>query len=124
MDPNRIGLTASTMAQLDEILEELNPKESEDGTRLIKFDIYRLVVSLGIKNRVHAPELADKSQHSFRVSEFDDEGIFYSALENNDLVPDGIPIYEYIERLAEVGIKQLYQTYRTTGQMPFEDYFS
>jgi len=123
-EPNRIGLTATTTAQLDELLEELNPMEGEEGTRLIKFDIYRLVVSLGIKNKVSAPTLDEKSQNSLRVSEVDDEGVFYAALENSGLVPDGTPIYEYIERLAEQGIKELYQTFRATGQLPFEEYFT
>lgn len=123
-EPNRIGLTATTMAQLEELLEELNPMDGEEGTKLIKFDLYRLVVSLGIKNQVVASPLSEKSQNSLRVSEFDDEGVFYSALENSELVPEGIAIYEYIERLAEQGVKELYNTFRTTGQIPFEEYFS
>lgn len=123
-EPNRIGLTATTMAQLDELLEELNPMEGEEGTKLIKFDLYRLAVSLGIRNRISAPPLDGKSQSSLRVSEFDDEGVFYSALENSDIVPSGTPVYEYIERLAEQGVKELYQTFRTTGQLPFEEYFA
>jgi hypothetical protein len=123
-EPKRIGLTATTMAQLEELLEELNPMEGEEGTKLIKFDIYRLVVSLGIKNNVSAAVLSDKSQNSFRVSEFDDEGVFYIALEGSDLVPEGVPVYEYVERLAEHGIKELFNTYQTTGQLPFEEYFS
>ncbi|MEW8357382.1 MAG: hypothetical protein AB2601_18770 [Candidatus Thiodiazotropha sp.] len=123
-EPNRIGLTSTTMAQLEELLDELNPMDGEEGTKLIKFDLYRLVVSLGIKNQIVAPPLSEKSQNSLRVSEFDDEGVFYSALENSELVPEGIAIYEYIERLAEQGVKELYKIFRTTGQLPFEEYFS
>ncbi|MEW8622991.1 MAG: hypothetical protein AB2559_15545 [Candidatus Thiodiazotropha endolucinida] len=123
-EPNRIGLTSTTMAQLEELLEELNPMDGEEGTKLIKFDLYRLVVALGIKNQIVAPPLNEKSLNSLRVSEFDDDGVFYSALENSELVPEGTAIYEYIERLAEQGIKKLYKTFRTTGQLPFEEYFS
>lgn len=123
-EPNRIGLTAATMAKLEEILDELNPLDGEDGTKLIKFDIYRLAVSLGIKNKTKAPALKEKSLNTLRVSEFDEEGIFYSTLENSDFLPTDVPIYEYAERLAEHGIEQIYSSFRATGQIPFDEYFS
>lgn len=122
-EPNRIGLTAVGMAQLDELLDELNPGDGEDGTRLIKFDLYRLVVALGIKNKITAPILEDKSLNTLRVAELDEERTLYTALDNSDLVPAGTSIYGYIERLAEKGIRDLYQTYQSTGQFPFEEYF-
>ena len=47
----------------------------------------------------------------------------YTALENSDLAPFDIPIYEYIERLAECGISKFYNTFQQTGELPLEEYF-
>lgn len=90
--PNRIGLTVGTMEKLEEILTELNPTKNEGGTKLIKFDLYRLAVSLGIKGRIKAPPLKERSEANFRVTELDEDGVFYSVLENDDLIPEGVSV--------------------------------
>lgn len=123
-EPSRIGLTKETMEKLEEMLAELNPAKDEDGTKLIKFDIYRLVVSLAIKDRVKAPPLKESGNKNFRVVELDEDGVFYSVLESDDLVPEGVSIYEYIERLAEYTIATLYDSYITTGQIPLTKYLA
>ncbi|MCW8828096.1 MAG: hypothetical protein OQK94_03465 [Gammaproteobacteria bacterium] len=123
-EPNRIGLTEETHTKLDELLEHLNPEQGEDGIRLIKFDIYRLAVALGIKERHPAEGLCGKSISSFRVSELDEGGLLHTVITNMDIVPDGCSTYEYIERLAEDGIKRFYDKYQQTGEIPFVEYFS
>lgn len=123
-EPGRIGLTAETAAQLDELLADLNPQEGEEGIKLIKFDLYRLAVALGIKKRQKPPFLTEKSNTSFRVAELDDGGILYAAVECAGIVDSGTPIYEYIERLAEQGIREFYDENLKTGQLPFEKIFS
>ncbi len=124
-EPQRIGLTKATHSMLDELLEELNPKESEEGMKLIKFDLYRLAVALGVKKAITPPQLEDISQTSFRVTELDRDGApLYTVLETSGIVPNGIPIYSYIERLAEEGIKEFYQAYIQTGELPWEEYFN
>lgn len=123
-EPGRIGLTAETAAQLDELLADLNPQEGKEGIKLIKFDLYRLAVALGIKKGQKPPFLTEKSNTSFRVSELDDGGILYAAVECAGIVDSGMPIYEYIERLAEQGIREFYDVNLKTGQLPFEKIFS
>ena len=122
-EPNRIGLTAVTGAQLDELLTELNPPKGETGVSLIKFDLYRLAVALGIKKGNPAPPLKDKTVPSFRVAELDEDRVLYTALENSALKPSDTSIYEYIERLAEHGISNFYNTFQQTGELPLEEYF-
>lgn len=122
-EPSRIGLTAKTGAQLDDLLEELNPERGTEGTSLIKFDIYRLAVALGLNNPSPPAVLNEKSTPSFRVSELDPDGVLYLAVENSQLLPINTPIYEFIERLAEHGISEFYNNYQQTGHLPFEQYF-
>jgi hypothetical protein len=122
-EPSRIGLTATTGAQLDELLEDLNPETGIEGIKLIKFDLYRLAVALGLKNSEPPAPLADKSVTNLRVVELDPNGVLATAVENSALVPEGVLIYEFIERLAERGIKAFYQAYQQTGQLPLEEYF-
>lgn len=122
-EPTRIGMSATSMAKLDELVEELNPLEGDEGTRLIKFDLYRLAVALGIKNRDTPSELSGKSIPNFRTSELDEDGILYLSVKESKLVSEGDSIYGFIERLAEQGINELYSIHRSTGQLPFEDYF-
>lgn len=124
VEPGRIGLTAEAAAQLDDILADLNPQDGDAGVKLIKFDLYRLAVALGIKKGLNPPALNDKSNTSFRVNELDDGGILYAAVECAGIVDSGMPIYEYIERLAEQGIREFYDANLKTGQLPFEEIFS
>jgi len=122
-EPSRIGLTTTTGAKLDELLEDLNPDQGVDGVRLIKFDLYRLAVALGVKKEAIPLPLNDKSIPNLRVVELDPDGVLYTSVENSGLVPDGVPIYEFIERLAEQGVQEFYQVYQKTGQLPLDDYF-
>jgi hypothetical protein len=122
-EPNRIGLTATTGAQLDELLEELNPDEGAEGVKLIKFDLYRLAVALGLKKNDPPPQLREKSMPSFRVSELDPDGVLYLAVEHSELITEGDAIYEFVERLAESGISDFYQAYQQSGQLPLDQYF-
>lgn len=123
-EPSRIGLTATAGAMLEELLEHLNPQQGEEGTRLIKFDLYRLAVALGIKNEVLPPQLEDKSINSLRVNELDEEGVLHAALENSGIVPQGVPIYSFMELLAEYGVRGFYSSYQQTGELPWEQYFN
>jgi len=122
-EPSRIGLTATTNAQLDALLEDLNPGPGTDGVKLIKFDLYRLAVALGMKRHESPPPLKNNSSPSLRVVELDPDGVLATAIENSGLLPPGISIYEFIERLAEHGIREFYQTYQKTGELPWEEYF-
>jgi hypothetical protein len=123
-EPSRIGLSAETAILLEELLEDLNPKQGEEGVRLIKFDLYRLAVAIGIKRGDQPPELSDRSSTSFRVNELDPDGVLYTALDSSGLTPEGTPIYSYIERLAEAGIKTLSKAQQQTGDLPWAQYFT
>ena len=122
-EQSRIGLTAATGAQLDELLEALNPDQGTEGVKLIKKDLYRLAVALGLKKTDPPPQLKEKSNSFLRVSEVDGDGVLYLAVEHSDLLSEGGSVYELVERLAESGIREFYSSYQTTGQLPLDQYF-
>ena len=122
-EPSRIGLTPKADSQLDELLEELNPQSGEEGVKLIKFDIYRLAVALGVSRTDLPASLNDKSTSSLRVNELDPDGVLSLAVESSGLIGSDESVYEFIERLAERGISELYEKYQQTGQLPLEEYF-
>jgi hypothetical protein len=125
-EPDRIGLTPLAAQQLDELLMELNPnQDSKNETfKLIKFDIYRLAVALGIKENKMPKPLEDKSNSVFRVNELDRDKTLYTVVECLGVCPDELPIYSYIEQLAELGIKEFYQQFQLRGELPYAEYFS
>jgi len=122
-ETGRIGLTAETGAQLEELLDELNPEKGVEGFKLIKKDLYRLAVSLGLKKRELPPPLASNSSSFLRINELDPDGRLYVAVENSELLPKDISVYGFVERLAEAGVREFYAYYQTTGQLPFDQYF-
>jgi hypothetical protein len=122
-EPSRIGLTAATGAQLDELLEDLNADLRGDGVKLIKFDLYRLAVALGLQNVDIPPQLIEKSTSSLRVTELDPDGVLFLAVESSELLPNGSSVYGFIERLAERGISEFCRTFQQTGQLPLDQYF-
>lgn len=125
-EPNRIGLTPLTAQQLDELLMELNPSEDakNESYKLIKFDIYRLAVALGIKENKLPKSLEDKSNSVFRVSELDPDKTLFTVVECLGMHSKEVSIYSYIEQLAEQGIKEFYQQFQSTGELPYAEYFS
>ena len=125
-EPNRIGLTPLTAQQLDELLAELNPNEASknETSKLIKFDIYRLAVALGIKEMRKPKPLEDKSNSVFRVSELDPDRILYTVIECLGVCSEDMPIYSYIEQLAEIGIKEFHKQFQLRGELPYAEYFS
>lgn len=122
-EPSRIGLTPVTDAKLDELLEDLNPDPGMDGVKLIKFDMYRLAVAIGLKQTELPPVLDEKSTSSLRVSELDPEGVLSLAVESSELLPADTPVYEFIERLAERSINDFCIAHQKTGLLPLEEYF-
>ena len=122
-EPNRIGLTEVTVGKIDELLDELNPLAGEEGDKLVRYDLYRLVVALGIKNETVPAKLTSSVNSFLRVSDLDPDKVLYSVVENSGLNSDSTAIYSFIECLAEHGIKEMYNTYDQTGEIPFEEYF-
>jgi hypothetical protein len=123
-EPNRIGLTPLAAQQLDELLVELNPDQDskKETVKLIKFDLYRLAVALGIKENKTPPALNDKSNAVFRVNELDPDKTLFTVVECLDSYPKEVAIYSYIEQLAEQGIKEFYQHFQQRGELPLTDY--
>jgi len=123
-EPNRIGLTPLAAQQLDELLVELNPgiDSKIETVRLIKFDIYRLAVALGIKENKKPPTLNDNSNSVFRVSELDPDKVLFTVVECLGSCPAEVAIYSYIEQLAEQGIKEFYDNFQQRGELPLTEY--
>ena len=122
-EPTRVGLTPATDSKLDELLDELNPHGGEEGVKLIKFDLYRLAVALGVSRSDAPPILDDKSSSSLRKNELDPDGVLSLAVESSGLIGPDDSRYEFIERLAERGISELYEKFQQTGQLPLDEYF-
>tara|TARA_R110001583_G_scaffold165594_1_gene318326 strand:- start:13299 stop:13691 length:393 start_codon:yes stop_codon:yes gene_type:complete len=123
-EPNRIGLTPLTAQQLDEILAELNPDidSKKEVFKLIKFDIYRLAIALGIKENRIPPALNDKSNTAFRVNELDPDRTLYTVVDCLGVCPNETAVYSYIEQLAELGIKEFYGHLQHRGELPLTEY--
>jgi hypothetical protein len=123
-EPNRIGLSPLTAQQLDEILTELNPDmdSKKETIKLIKFDIYRFAVALGIKQNKTPQALKDKSNAAFRVSELDPDRTLFTVVDCMGVCPNETAVYSYIEQLAELGIKEFYGHLQQRGELPLTDY--
>ena len=123
-EPNRIGLTPLTAQKLDEILAELNPDidSKKEAFKLIKFDIYRLAIAIGIKENKTPSALNDKSNTAFRVNELDPDKTLYTVVDCLGVCPYETTIYGYIEQLAELGIKEFYGHLQQRGELPLTEY--
>lgn len=118
-EPLRIGLTKQANGYLDEMLDFL--KSQPGGQELIKFDLYRLAVALGIKKGLVPEPLSDKSDSTFRVTELDPDKALYYAVDAANLQESDEAIYHIIERLADQGIRQFYDAYqKNTGRLPWD----
>lgn len=122
-EPNRIGLTPHTNSCLEELLENLNLFDGEDAGKLYKLDLYRLALSLGLKNGQRPEPLEQTSVGRLRVIELDPNGVIKAAAENSMDIPDGVPTYNFLECLAEKEIFAMYDYYQKNGELPFDNYF-
>lgn len=109
-EPLRIGLTKQANAYLDEMLHSLNSQTV--GQDLIKFDLYRLAVALGVKKGITPEPLSEKTDNAFRVAELDPDKALYFAVAAANLQTSGEAIYHIVERLGEQGIRHFYDAYR------------
>ena len=110
-DPERIGLTKETNQYLDEILETLNSEV--EGQNLIKFDLYRLAVALGVKKGKNPEPISGITDSAFRVRELDPNKSLYFAVQAANLGAPNESTYRVVERLGEHGIRQFYMEYKS-----------
>lgn len=111
-DPERIGLTKETNQYLDEILETLNGEV--EGSNLIKFDLYRLAVALGVKKGITPAPISGNTDSAFRVRELDPNKSLYYAVQAANLCALDESVYRIVERLGEHGIRQFYKEYKNS----------
>lgn len=111
-EPSRIGLTKETNAFLDKILEDVNPAPGQKGTKLIKFDLIRLAVALGVKHNKKITSNSINTDNAFRRTELDPDKALYYVVQASDIPDNSEPIYKCIERLADQGIREMYKLYR------------
>ncbi len=118
-DLERIGLTKETNQCLDEILETLNSEV--EGQNLIKFDLYRLAVALGVKNGKNPEPISGKTDRAFRVRELDPNKSLYFAVQAANLGDPDESVYHIVERLGEQGIREFYKEYkRDLGKLSWD----
>lgn len=118
-EPNRVGLTDEADNYLDEMLETL--KSESGGQSLIKFDLYRLAVALGIKTGKKPKPILSNTNRAFRVTEVDPAKALFYAAQAAKLEDQGEPVYSVIERLAEQGIRDFYACYKENmGKLPWD----
>ena len=119
-EPQRIGLTKEANTYLDEMLDSLNSDMEGGGEKLIKFDLYRLAVAIGVKEGTKPIPLKEKTDNSFRVAELDPDKALFIAVEAANLRENGESVYHCMERLAEQGVRQFYDAYRSNvGRLPW-----
>jgi len=119
-EPQRIGLSKEANSYLDEMLDAINSEVDSSNEKLIKFDLYRLAVAIGVKKNKRPPAIKDNTESSFRVGELDPDRALYIAVEAADLHEQEEPIYRIVERLAEQGIRDFYKAYRDNmGRIPW-----
>lgn len=118
-EPTRIGLTKQAHGYLDEMLDSLNSEAS--GLTLIKFDLYRLAVALGVKNNIKPEFLSEQPDDAFRVAEVDPDKALYYAVDASNLQKSDEAIYHIVERLADQGIRRFYDAYQENmGRLPWD----
>ena len=108
-EPQRIGLTTHANAYLDEMLDSLNSETN--APVLIKFDLYRLAVALGVKKGITPEPLSDKTDNAFRVGELDPDKALFFAVDAANLQKPDEAIYHIVERFGEQGIRDFYDAY-------------
>jgi len=124
-EPQRIGLTREANAYLDEMLESINTDTEGTAEKLIKFDLYRLAVAIGVKRGEKPTPLNDNADSSFRTSELDPDKALFIAVQTSNLNNYGESIYTAVERLAEQGIRQFYAAFRANmGTLPWNQILS
>lgn len=118
-EPPRIGLTKQANAYLDEMLDSLNSEAS--GQTLIKFDLYRLAVALGVKKGITPEPLSEKTDNAFRVGELDPDKALFFAVDASNLQKPGEAIYHMVERFGEQGIRDFYDAYdKNMDKLPWD----
>ena len=118
-EPPRIGLTKQANAYLDEMLDSLNSEAS--GQTLIKFDLYRLAVALGVKKGITPEPLSEKTDNAFRVGELDPDKALFFAVDAASLQKPSEAIYHIVERFGEQGIRDFYDAYdKNMGKLPWD----
>ncbi|MDB3856252.1 hypothetical protein N9284_02035 [Halieaceae bacterium] len=124
-EPSRIGLSKEANAYLDEMLESLNSEVKESKGDLIKFDLYRLAVAIGVKKGEKLTAITEKMDSSFRVGELDVDQALYIAVKAAKLNDPDEPIYHAVERLADHGIRSFYSAYqKNMGKLPWGELLS
>lgn len=111
-EPQRIGLTKEANAFLDEMLETINLETEGASEKLIKKDLYRLAVAIGVKNKKSPPIINENTDSFLRVEELDRDKSLYIAVEAAGINDGAESIYRCIERLAEQGIRLFYKSYQ------------
>ena len=89
---------------------------------MFKLDLYRLAIAISIKRGVTAPPLTETSNSSYRITDVDENAVFFTVLNNSELVPEGVSVYEYMERLAEHGVKEFYKSSLKPGGFSLSDF--
>jgi hypothetical protein len=118
-EPKRIGLTEEADGYLDEILDSLRAEPG--GEKLIKFDLYRLAVALGLKKGEKVQPITGNTNKAFRVAELDPEKALYFSVSASQLQEQGEPVYPVVERLAERGIREFYLLFKENmGKLPWD----
>ena len=122
-EPHRIGLTKQAHSYLEEMLDSLN-SEVPDEQPLIKFDLYRLAVALGVKKGIK-PEYPENTDSSFRVTELDPDKALYFAVKAANLQELGKSTYHTVESLGENGVREFHKIYHSNmGKLDWGQLFA
>ena len=121
-EPARIGLSQDANSYLDEMLDSINSAVDDSSRDLIKFDLYRLAVAIGVKRCEKSASISSKTDSAFRVIELDPDKALFIAVKSAKLNNIDEPIYRAVERLADYWIREFYSAYqKNMGKLPWAD---
>ena len=122
-EPNRIGLTSEVNNKLEELLEHINGDNNEETGTLYKKDLYRLALAIGIKKGKNPEPLSQTSVGRLRVVEIDPDGVIKAAAKTSMDIPKDLPVYNFLECLAEMQISEMCAHYQMYGELSIESFF-
>jgi hypothetical protein len=98
-EPKTIGLTKSTQEKLRRLMEDEHIKEMQDG--------YKFAVGLALFNNAIEPNMGT-SATMYGTGDLDQGQDIYETVKALRVDCDE-PIYKTVERLAEWGVKEMYE---------------
>lgn len=109
-EPTNLGLSEDSHTLLKALHQERDLNQMAD--------YYRFAVAYALSKNIKPPDMSGARQNIFSVSTIDPNRELYDAVVAFG-IDITIPVYKEIERLADWGIRELFQSYKD-GTLDFQ----